>query len=202
MVLHHDPDPVTGMKYLIVGLGNPGAAYRDTRHNVGFMVLDHMAEAQSLTFEPTRHGERCLYKTRGRQLILLKPNTFMNLSGKAVRYHLDQEKVPLDRLLILTDDLALPFGTLRLRGKGSDGGHNGLKHIQQVLGTTNYPRLRVGIGDEFHKGQQVDYVLSPFSEEETQDLPGIVVRGQQAVEAFASIGLQRAMNDVNRKSTE
>lgn len=187
------------MKYLIAGLGNIGSDYRDTRHNIGFMVLDHMAQSQGLIFEPDRLGDTAVLKYKGRQLVLLKPSTFMNLSGKAVRYHLDRHSLSVDRLLVITDDLALPFGRVRLRGKGSDGGHNGLKHIQETLGTQAYPRLRVGIGSEFGSGQQVDYVLSPFSAEERGELPALIEKCMKAALDISVIGLERTMNEVNQR---
>ena len=185
------------MKYLIVGLGNPGAEYHRTRHNIGFMVLDALAGASNAVYDPVRHGEMATVKHRGRTLLLLKPNTFMNLSGKAVAYWMQQEKIPLDRLLIITDDLALPYGKLRLKPKGSDGGHNGLKHIQATLGTPCYPRLRFGIGAEFMKGKQVNYVLSPWNDEEESAMDERLKRCSELVGAFATIGLERTMNQFN-----
>lgn len=185
------------MKYLIVGLGNPGEDYAGTRHNIGFEVLDALAKASNAVFEPVRHGFQAQIKFRGRTLVLQKPNTFMNLSGKAVAYWMQQEKIPLDRLLVITDDLALPFGKLRLKGSGSDGGHNGLKHIQSTLGTTRYPRLRFGIGSEFNKGKQVNYVLSPWHAEENELLPERMERCSQLVQSFSVVGLERTMNQFN-----
>ena len=154
------------MKYLIVGLGNPGSEYEGTRHNIGFDVVDTIAQRLEGSFETARLGEVSTVRFKGRTLLLLKPSTFMNLSGKAVRYWMDAEKIPLDRTVVVTDDLNLPFGTLRLRAKGSDGGHNGLKDIQAVLNSTKYPRLRFGIGAEFGKGKQVDHVLGSWDEDE------------------------------------
>ena len=156
------------MKYLIVGLGNIGDEYRDTRHNIGFNVLDAFAKASNIVFKDGRYGATADLSLKGRQLVLLKPSTYMNLSGNAVRYWMQQEKVPLENVLIVVDDLALPFGALRLKPKGSDAGHNGLKHIAAKLGTENYARLRFGIGNNFPKGAQIDYVLGHFSEEEKQ----------------------------------
>ena len=147
------------MKYLIVGLGNIGPEYQNTRHNIGFKVLDAFAKASNTVFEDMRYGAVATVKLKGRTLILLKPNTYMNLSGKAVSYWMQKEKIELSNLFVVVDDLALPFGTIRLRSKGSDGGHNGLKSINQLLGTQDYTRLRFGIGNEFPKGKQVDYVL-------------------------------------------
>ncbi len=184
-------------KYLIVGLGNPGPKYHGTRHNIGFMVLDQLAEEAGLSFEGTRHAESCELSHRGRKLVLLKPQTFMNLSGKAVRHHLDALKLPIENLLVLTDDIALPFGTLRLRGKGSDGGHNGLKNIQDLLGTTKYPRLRIGVGDDFAKGQQVDYVLSGFAPDEMQQLDKLCSTAAEAVKSFAFRGMAQTMTEFN-----
>lgn len=185
------------MKYLVVGLGNPGAEYERTRHNIGFLVLDALAGASNSVFEPVRHGHLATVKHRGRTLLLLKPNTFMNLSGKAVAYWMQQEKIPLDRLLIITDDLALPFGKLRVKPKGSDGGHNGLAHIQQTLGTPRYPRLRFGIGAEFSKGSQVNYVLSSWEKPEEDAMEERLDRCGKLVQSFAGIGLERTMNQFN-----
>lgn len=185
------------MKYLIVGLGNPGSEYEETRHNIGFKALDALAKASNVLFTPVKHGELATVKHKGRTLLLLKPSTFMNLSGKAVAYWMQKEKIPLDRLFVITDDLALPFGTIRLRAKGSDGGHNGLKHIQETLGTNKYPRYRFGIGDEFSKGHQVNYVLSPWSEQENKALPERLERSCELIKSFATIGLERSMNLFN-----
>src|SRR5512140_635990 len=154
------------MKYLIAGLGNIGDGYRDTRHNIGFTVLDAMARASNTSFTDRRYGSVCNVKFRGREIILLKPSTFMNLSGNAVSYWLKKENVPVENLLIIVDDLALPLGTIRMRPKGSDGGHNGLAHINAVLGTSEYARIRVGIGNDFRKGAQVNYVLGTWTPEE------------------------------------
>jgi len=187
------------VKYLIVGLGNPGPEYASTRHNVGFMVIERLLQRFDTIAESKRYASVATIKHRGRQLVLAMPGTYMNLSGKAVRYYLDQENIPLERCLIIYDDLALPFGQLRMRAKGSDGGHNGLKNINQLLGRQDYPRLRVGIGDDFPKGRQVDYVLEPFSEEEATALPDILDRSVDAVLSFISIGIERTMNEVNRK---
>lgn len=185
------------MKYLIAGLGNIGEQYRLTRHNIGFMVLDHMAA--ETPFATERYGDTATIRHKGRILVLLKPSTYMNLSGKAVRYHLDKHNVPLERLLVVTDDLALPFGTLRMRVKGSDGGHNGLKNIQEVLQTQAYARMRFGIGNEFGQGQQVDYVLSPFNTSEADSLPPLLARCATGILDFATIGPERTMNQFNQK---
>ena len=185
------------MKYLIVGLGNPGAKYDNTRHNIGFKVLDALAGASNAVVEPERHGDDALIRHKGKTLKLLKPSTYMNLSGKAVSYWMQQEKVPLDRLLIITDDIALPFGTIRLKGKGSDGGHNGLKDIQQRLGTKKYPRFRFGVGADFKKGRQVDYVLGEWNEEEENLMSERLDRSSELVLSYVHIGLERTMNFFN-----
>ena len=158
------------MKYLIVGLGNIGPEYHETRHNIGFMILDAFAKASNVVFSDQRYGAIATVSIKGRQLILLKPSTYMNLSGNAVRYWMQKEKISQENVLVLVDDLALPFGTLRLKGKGSDAGHNGLKHIAQILGNQNYARLRFGIGNEFSRGQQIDYVLGHFDDEELKTM--------------------------------
>lgn len=187
------------MKYLIAGLGNIGPEYENTRHNIGFKILDAFAEASNIIFGQERYGSIAQVKYKGRILILLKPSTFMNLSGKAVSYWLQKEKIPIGNLLVITDDLALPFGTLRLKKKGSDGGHNGLKNIQELLGTTNYPRLRFGIGDEFSKGQQVNYVLSNWDEEESKSLDERISKCCEIIQAFTTIGADRTMSSFNGK---
>lgn len=185
------------MKYLIVGLGNPGSEYEETRHNIGFKAVDALAKASTVLFTPVKHGDLATVKHKGRTVLLLKPSTFMNLSGKAVAYWMQKEKIPLDRLLVITDDLALPFGTIRVRAKGSDGGHNGLKSIQETLGTNKYPRYRFGIGDEFSKGHQVNYVLSPWSEQENKALPERLERSCELIKSFTTLGLDRTMNLFN-----
>jgi len=187
------------MKFLIVGLGNIGSEYTETRHNIGFKVLDALAGASNLFFKTDRYGDVCELKHKGRIFILLKPSTFMNLSGNAVRYWMQQEKITLENVLVVTDDLALPYGKLRMRGQGSDGGHNGLKHINQILQTTQYARLRFGISAEFSKGQQVDYVLGLWSEEELKTRKEHIERAGKAVLSFGLIGLARTMNEVNTK---
>jgi PTH1 family peptidyl-tRNA hydrolase len=190
------------MKYLIVGLGNPGAEYSENRHNIGFMAVDNMAAAAKTTFSSDRHGYTCTIRAKGRQIILLKPTTFMNVSGKAVRYHLQKNGISPSNLLVITDDLALPFGKIRMRAKGSHGGHNGLRHIEEVLGNNQYARLRFGVGDDFAKGAQADYVLSDFSDEQQKDLSLALDRLATAATAFATIGLDRAMNESNKKQPE
>ena len=185
------------MKYLIVGLGNIGAEYAEPRHNIGFKVLDALAEASSAVFSSARYGAVAECRHRGRQLILLKPSTYMNLSGKAVRYWLDAEKIPVENLLIIVDDIALPFGQLRMRTKGSDGGHNGLKNINELLGTQEYARVRMGIGNDFGRGHQVDYVLGELSDEEKEQMPELCKKVIEGIKAFATIGPDRAMNVLN-----
>ena len=187
------------MKYLIVGLGNPGSEYSETRHNIGFKALDALARASNAVFTPRRYGDIAELKYKGRTLILAKPTTFMNLSGKAVNYWLREHKIPLDRLMIITDDIALPFGTIRIRSKGSDGGHNGLKSVQEVLNSLNYPRMRFGVGSNFLPGQQVSYVLSAWTEEESHQLENRLKLVSDAVLSFCSIGLTRTMNDFNNR---
>ncbi len=185
------------MKYLIVGLGNPGPEYELTRHNIGFLTLDRLAEQHQAVFKLDRLAEITDLKHKGRSLYLIKPTTFMNLSGKAVNYWLQELKIPKERLLVLTDDIVLPFGTLRMRGKGSSAGHNGLKNIEQLTGGQNYPRLRMGVGDDFHKGQQVDYVLSQFPREELDQLPELMDRAGEMILSFCSIGIGRTMSQYN-----
>lgn len=187
------------MKYLIVGLGNIGDKYRDTRHNIGFNVLDAFAKASNIVFKDGRYGATADLSLKGRQLVLLKPSTYMNLSGNAVRYWMQQEKVPLENVLIVVDDLALPFGTLRLKPKGSDAGHNGLKHIAATLGTENYARLRFGIGNNFPKGAQIDYVLGHFSEEEKQQMGERIDTACEIIKSFCLAGIAITMNQFNKK---
>ena len=186
-------------KFLIVGLGNIGPKYHNTRHNIGFKILDHLAEEESLTFETQKLGDVSTYKFKGRTFILLKPSTFMNLSGKAVNYWLQKEKVPLENLLVITDDLNLSFGTIRIKTKGSDGGHNGLKDIQAQLGTTSYNRFRFGISDEFSKGRQVDYVLGEWDEEEQKKLPERLKKSAEVIRSFGTAGINTTMNTFNGK---
>ncbi len=187
------------MKYLIVGLGNIGAEYEHTRHNIGFRILDALASASNISFEPNRYASTASFRFKGRTFILIKPSTFMNLSGKAVSYWMQKEKITLENLLIITDDIALPFGTLRMRPKGSDGGHNGLKNIQEVIGTSKYPRLRVGVGNEFSKGSQVNYVLGNWSTEENEILQERIDLALDMIKGFGTIGLARTMSQFNNK---
>ena len=187
------------MKYLIVGLGNIGAEYAGTRHNIGFKVLDALAEASNAVFTTARYGDVAELKHKGRTLILLKPSTYMNLSGKAVRYWMEAEKIAPENLLVVSDDIALPFGAIRIRAKGSDGGHNGLKSIAELLGNSDYARLRFGIGGDFPKGFQVDYVLGEWTPDERAALPGRIGTAAEAVLSFGTAGLERTMNGFNRK---
>lgn len=187
------------MKYLIAGLGNIGSEYQYTRHNIGFRVLDALAKASNIVFTDRRYGETSELKVKGKTLLLLKPSTYMNLSGNAIRYWLQAEKIPVENLLVIVDDLALPFGSLRLKGKGSDAGHNGLKSIQSILGTQNYSRLRFGIGNDFPKGGQVDYVLGEFSEEEEKTLLERFDMCESIIKSFCLAGLQNTMNEFNNK---
>lgn len=187
------------MKYLIVGLGNPGPEYQNTRHNIGFKVLDELASSFGISYESGRYADVATAKWKGRTFVLIKPTTYMNLSGKAVNYWLQQEKITTDRLLVVTDDIALPFGKLRMKGKGSDGGHNGLKDIQKVVGSAAYPRLRFGVGNDFHPGQQVSYVLGEWTPEQQSALPERTELAAEMIKAFGTIGLSRAMNEFNNK---
>jgi PTH1 family peptidyl-tRNA hydrolase len=187
------------VKYLVAGLGNIGPEYKNTRHNIGFQILDALTGASNISFKDRRYGFVAEYKFKGRTFILLKPTTYMNLSGRAVNYWLQKEKIPLERTLVLVDDIALPFGTLRLKAKGSPGGHNGLKNITEVLGTNNYARLRFGIGDDFHQGFQVDYVLSDWSREEEKELPEKIDTCIEIIKSYGTIGIERTMNFYNKR---
>ena len=187
------------MKFLIVGLGNPGSEYADTRHNIGFAVLDQLAAAAEVRFAPDRYGDRADLRHKGRAFVLIKPSTFMNLSGKAVRYWMEQEAVPADRLLVITDDLAIPFGAIRIRAKGGAGGHNGLTSIIETIGTEEFARMRFGIGSDFPKGRQSDYVLSPWSEEERKTLNERIELAAKAVLQFGLLGVASAMNNFNKR---
>lgn len=185
------------MKYLIAGLGNPGPEYELTRHNIGFLVLDQLAGKFDEEFTTARLVEKSELKHKGRHLILIKPQTYMNLSGKAVSYWLNDLKIPRENLLVIVDDVALPFGSLRMRTKGSAAGHNGLKNIEQLMGSQEYARLRFGIGDNFHRGQQADYVLSNFTQEEFTALPEHINKAVDMVLSFCSIGAARTMSLYN-----
>ncbi len=191
-----EPDP---MKYLIAGLGNMGAEYDGTRHNVGFDVVDLLAKEFDVPFKNDTQGDLTEFKFKGRTFILLKPSTYMNLSGKAVRYWLQKKNVRRENLLIIVDDKNIPFGTLRLRGKGKDGGHKGLKDIDQMTGGNNYARIRFGIGSEFSKGRQVDFVLGKWSDEENERLPELLRIAADMVKGFGTIGIQHTMNQFNTK---
>lgn len=186
-------------KFLIVGLGNPGPKYENTRHNIGFKILDTLAEKREVPFEPDRYGDKAEFNFKGRKFILIKPSTFMNLSGKAVRYWLDKEKISIQNLMVITDDLNLSFGTLRLKAKGSHGGHNGLKNIQELLQTTAYPRFRFGISDEFSKGNQIDYVLSEWTSVEQEKLKERLETSSELILSFGTAGISNTMNSFNGK---
>jgi PTH1 family peptidyl-tRNA hydrolase len=186
-------------KFLIVGLGNIGAEYVNTLHNIGFKILDFLARKESIDFETVKLGSLADYKFKGRTFLLLKPNTYMNLSGKAVQYWMEKEKIPLENILVITDDLNLSFGTIRIRMKGSDGGHNGLKNISVVLNTQNYTRFRFGISDEFKKGQQVNYVLGEWDAAEKEQLKERLTLSAEIVKSFALAGLNTTMNTFNGK---
>ena len=187
------------MSYLIVGLGNIGVEYANTRHNIGFSVLDALAVASNTSFSVLRYGSLAQIKIRGKKVWLLKPSTYVNLSGKAVNYWIQEERIPLENVLIVLDDVALPFGKLRMRAQGSDGGHNGLRNINEVLGTREYARLRFGIGDNFHKGYQVDYVLGKWTKEEEKGLPPLIDTGVEIIKSFGTLGIDRTMNLFNKK---
>ncbi|MDR2683011.1 MAG: aminoacyl-tRNA hydrolase [Dysgonamonadaceae bacterium] len=187
------------MKYLITGLGNIGREYENTRHNIGFRILDALTQASNVVFADKRYGAVAEMKLKNKQLVLLKPSTYMNLSGNAVRYWLQQETIPLENLLVVVDDLALPFGVLRLKPKGSDAGHNGLKHIQETLGTQQYNRLRFGIDNRFPQGRQIDYVLGDFTEEEQKLLPERMEIAMEIIRSFCLAGVDNTMNQYNNK---
>lgn len=191
-----------GMNYLVTGLGNIGGEYANTRHNMGFMVLDAWAQASNISFSSERYGAVAQLRLNGNSVTLLKPSTYMNLSGKAVRYWLDRLKVPVSNLLVISDDLNLPYGTIRMRKNGSSGGHNGLENINQLIGTTEYARLRMGIGHDFGRGGQVDFVLGELDDMEKKELPELLGRSIEAVKAFITIGPDRAMSLFNSKKKE
>jgi len=187
------------VKYLVAGLGNIGHEYANTRHNIGFMMLDRLAAEEKLVFADRRYGFVTEYTYKGRIFVLLKPSTYMNLSGRAVNYWLQKTKVEPDHLLVLVDDIALPFGTIRLKGKGSDGGHNGLRNINEVLGTQEYARLRFGVGNDFSQGRQINYVLGEWTQEEEKALPDRLKMTSDIIRSFGTIGLERTMNFFNNK---
>jgi PTH1 family peptidyl-tRNA hydrolase len=186
-------------KFLIVGLGNIGIEYVNTRHNIGFKVLNYFASKNNISFQTAKLGDIAEYKIKGRTILLLKPNTYMNLSGKAVKYWMEKEKIEKDNILIITDDLNLSFGTIRIKTKGTDGGHNGLKNIQLLLNSSEYPRFRFGISDEFKKGKQVDYVLGDWNEEEKAKLQERLEMSSEIISSFALAGLDTTMNIFNGK---
>jgi len=187
------------MKYLIAGLGNPGPQYELSRHNVGFLVLDRLADNLKIDFKTERLADKAELKYKGRQLHLIKPNTFMNLSGKAIAYWLQELKIPKENLLVVVDDIALPFGSLRLRGKGGPAGHNGLKNIELILESQEYSRLRFGIGNDFSRGQQVDFVLTNFEQAEFDALPALMDKSIDMIFSFCTIGVERTMNFFNER---
>ena len=193
--LFEETDPMK--KFLIAGLGNIGEEYEGTRHNIGFQILDTLAREEDFTFEAGRLGDIGTFRIKGRSVLCIKPSTFMNRSGKAVRYWMDKENIPLENLLVITDDLNLPYGTLRLKTKGSDGGHNGLKDIQQVLTTTQYARFRFGIGSEYARGRQVDYVLGKWNESEQEKLGERLEHSAALIRSFVLAGVARTMNTFN-----
>jgi len=195
--LLQETDPMK--KFLIVGLGNIGTEYDETRHNIGFKILDFLAEQEGFTFESAKLGSVATFKHKGKSVVCLKPSTYMNLSGKAVKYWVDKENIGLDNILIITDDLNLPFGSIRLKGKGSDGGHNGLKDIQNVLQTTKYNRFRFGVGDDFSKGKQVDYVLGKWGDDQQKAMPERLKKSTDLIRAFVFAGAKNTMNQFNGK---
>ena len=186
-------------KYLILGLGNIGEEYKNTRHNIGFLILDALAKASNVFFEPARYGDKAEFSVKGRKPILVKPSTYMNLSGKTLRYWMLEEKIPLENVLVVVDDVAIDFGALRMKTKGSDGGHNGLKHINETLGRNDYARIRFGIGGDYPKGGQVDYVLGEWSKEEAEALPERIKIAVEMVKSFALAGPNNTMNAFNKR---
>jgi PTH1 family peptidyl-tRNA hydrolase len=200
IIKRNKPQEVIPMKkFLIVGLGNIGSEYANTRHNIGFKILDYVANAEGISFQTQKLGDVAELKIKGRTLLLLKPNTYMNLSGKAVNYWLEKEKIEKENLLVITDDLNLAFGTIRIKTKGTDGGHNGLKNIQLLLNSSEYPRFRFGISDAFKKGKQVDYVLGEWDETEKEQLKERLALSAEIIKSFALAGLNTTMNTFNGK---
>jgi PTH1 family peptidyl-tRNA hydrolase len=200
IIKRNKPQEVIPMKkFLIVGLGNIGSEYANTRHNIGFKILDYVANAEGISFQTQKLGDVAELKIKGRTLLLLKPNTYMNLSGKAVNYWLEKEKIEKENLLVITDDLNLAFGTIRIKTKGTDGGHNGLKNIQLLLNSSEYPRFRFGISDAFKKGKQVDYVLGEWDETEKEQLKERLALSTEIIKSFALAGLNTTMNTFNGK---
>ena len=190
---------MAGESYLVAGLGNIGPEYAGTRHNMGFMVLDAWAHASNISFETHRYGDVAVLSLKGRNIYLLKPSTYMNLSGNAIRYYLSKLPVTTEQLLVICDDINLPFGTIRMRKSGSDGGHNGLKNIEETIETRDYTRIRLGVGHEFEEGAQIDYVLGTLSEEEKAKMPELCERVIQGVKDWIFVGADRAMNVLNTK---
>lgn len=185
--------------YLVVGLGNIGSEYALTRHNMGFMVLDAWSQASNIVFNTARYGDIATVSVKGRKFHLLKPSTYMNLSGNAVRYWMNELDIPVGNIVVICDDLNLPFGNLRMRGSGSDGGHNGLKNIIELIGTESFARVRMGIGHDFHEGGQVDYVIGKMSDEELSAMPELCKKVIEGVQKWAFVGIQKAMTDLNSK---
>jgi PTH1 family peptidyl-tRNA hydrolase len=198
-VFKAEQKPIDMKKFLIVGLGNIGEKYEHTRHNIGFKILDYFAKVEDISFTTEKLGDIAKYKIKGRSFVFLKPSTYMNLSGKAIKYWLDKEKIPLENLLVITDDLNLPFGNIRVKTKGSDGGHNGLKDTQDKLQTVKYNRFRFGISDAFSKGRQVDYVLGEWSEEEQDKLKERLEKSVELIKSFGLAGISNTMNQFNGK---
>jgi len=190
------------MKFLIAGLGNIGPEYELTRHNIGFLTLDRLADTHKLTFKTSRLADKAEMRYKGKQIHFIKPNTYMNLSGKAIMYWLNELKIPKENLLVVVDDIALPFGVLRMRAHGSNAGHNGLTNIEEMMGGRDYARLRMGIGNNYSKGQQVDFVLGNFEGEEFKALPAFMDKAAEAILAFCTIGVERAMNLHNTKARQ
>ena len=200
-VLEHQKNNIkkVSTKFLIVGLGNIGAEYVNTRHNIGFKIVDFLAKKESLNFETVKLGALAEYKFKGKIFLLLKPNTFMNLSGKAVHHWMEKENIPPDNLMIITDDLNLPFGSIRIRKKGSDGGHNGLKSVHAILNSSDYIRFRFGISDEFKKGKQVDYVLGEWDDSEKSALAERLELASEIIKSFGTAGIENTMTTFNGK---
>ena len=190
-----ETDPMK--KFLVVGLGNIGSEYAETRHNIGFKILDALAASEDVTFETVKLGDVGLLKVKGKSVLCLKPSTYMNLSGKALKYWMDKEKIPLENVLVITDDINLPFGSIRLKTKGSDGGHNGLKNIQNILQSSVYNRFRFGVGADFGKGRQVDYVLGEWNTEEKEQLEERLQRASALIKSFVLAGVKNTMNQFN-----
>lgn len=199
LLLNRNKNQEDPLKYLIIGLGNIGVEYQDTRHNIGFNVLDALASASNISFEDKRYGQVAEYKFKGRTFVLVKPSTYMNKSGNAINYWMQKTKVPLSKLLVIVDDIALPYGSIRIRPKGGDGGHNGLSHINQILGTSTYARVRFGIGDNYSQGRQVEYVLGKWSTEEKKELPFLIDHAIEVIKSFGTVGLQLTMTRLNKK---